>query len=122
MDLDPNNPVIKLCMEGRQAEFLGQIDRAQSLHQEAWAAAQDDFEASIAAHYVARHQDSHQKRLYWNQVALDKAQAVADQRVADFYPSLLVNMGQSYELLGDSTAARRYYDLAAKMGVFHQDE
>ena len=114
--------MVKLCVEGTQAEFLGQIDRARSLYQEAWAAAQDDFEACIAAHYVARHQDSHQQRLYWNQVALDKAKAVADERVDDFYPSLFLNMGQSYELLGNRAEARRYFDLAAEMGVIHQDE
>jgi hypothetical protein len=30
-------------------------------------------------------------------------------------------MGQSYELLGKKEEAKRYYDLAAELGVYHQD-
>ena len=118
MNLD--NPVIKLCIEGTQAEFHGLIDQARSLYQKAWEAAQDDYGACIAAHYVARHQENHRDRLHWNQVALDKANAVLDDSVREFYPSLMLNMGQSYELLGDLNEAKRYYDLAAELGVIHQ--
>ena|SRR5215204_2134897 len=118
MNLD--NPVIKLCIEGTQAEFQGQIEKARSLYQKAWEAIQDDYDACIAAHYVARHQDNHHERLHWNQVALDKANAIPDSRVQEFYPSLFLNMGQSYELLGDLLEAKRYYDLAADLGVIHK--
>ena len=120
--MDLTNPVIKLCLEGAQAEFQGQIDKARSLYQKAWEAVQDDYDACIAAHYVARHQGNHNERLYWNQVALEKANAVADGRVQEFFPSLFLNMGKSYELLGNPDEARRYYDLAAKLGVIHQVE
>ncbi len=118
MNLD--NPVIKLCMEGTQAEFQGLVDQARSLYQKAREVAQDDYEACVAAHYVTRFQENHQDRLYWNQVALDKANAVKDNSVQEFYPSLFLNMGQSYELLGDFSEAKRYYGLAAKLGVIHQ--
>jgi tetratricopeptide (TPR) repeat protein len=118
--MDLTNPVMQLCIEGTQAEFRGQIDKARSLYQRAWAAAQDDFDACVAAHYMARHQDDPEKRLYWNQMALERANAAADERVREFYPSLYLNMGRSYELLGDQDAAQRYYDLAAKLGVVHQ--
>jgi tetratricopeptide (TPR) repeat protein len=120
--MDSNNPVVKLCVEGTQAKFRGQIDLARSFYQKAWESAQDDYEACIAAHYVARHQDDPQKRLHWNQVALEKANAVADGRVDEFYPSLYLNMGQSFELLGKREEAKRYYDLAAELGVYHQDD
>ena len=114
------NLVIRLCVEGTQAEFQGQIERARSLYQKAWEAAQDDYEACLAAHYVARHQDNPNDRLHWNQVALDKANAVPDHSVQEFYPSLFLNMGQSYESLGNLNEAKRYYDLAAELGVIHQ--
>jgi tetratricopeptide (TPR) repeat protein len=120
--MDLNNPVIKLCIEGTQAEYQGRIDKARALYQEAWEAAQDDYDVCIAAHYVARHQADHKQRLHWNQVALDKANAVTDDRAREFYPSLFLNMGQSYELLGNSSEAKRYYDLAADLGVAHQDQ
>lgn len=96
-----NNLVIKISIEGTQAVFKGKMDRAGRLYQQAREAAQDDFEACIAAHYVARHQDDPEKKLYWHQVALERADAVLDGRVQEFYPSLYMNMGQSYELLGD---------------------
>lgn len=54
MDLD--NPVIQLCMKGTQAEFEGQPENAHAFYLEAWELARDDYEACIAAHYVARHQ------------------------------------------------------------------
>jgi tetratricopeptide (TPR) repeat protein len=117
--MDPNNSVIRLCINGSRAEFQGQNDRAHRLYQEAWEGAQDDYEACIAAHYVARHQDDPHEKLRWNQIALDKANAIADQRVDEFFPSLYLNMGQSYELLGKHDEAKRYYDLAAARGVIH---
>ncbi len=120
MHLD--NPVVKLCVEGTQAEFQGRIDEARSLYQQAWDAAQNDYEACIAAHYVARHQKHPAERLRWNQIALEKAKAVNDESVQEFYPSLFLNMGQSYELLGNLDEAKRYYDLAAELGVIHQAE
>ena len=117
-----NNPVIKLCIEGTQAEFRGEIEQARALYQRAWEVSQNDYEACIAAHYVARHQEAHEDRLHWNQVAMDKANAVADVRVREFYPSLFLNMGQSHELLGNLDEAKRYYDMAAELGVIHQTD
>jgi tetratricopeptide (TPR) repeat protein len=118
MDID--NPVIKLCIEGTQAEYQGRIEDARSLYQKAWQAANHDFEACVAAHYVAHLQTDHLERLRWNQLALDKANQVDASLVKEFYPSLFLNMGQSYELLGQPDDAKRYYDLAAELGVIHQ--
>jgi tetratricopeptide (TPR) repeat protein len=111
--MDPNNPVVKLCTEGMQAEAQGQLDEARSLFMRAWDKSQDDFEACIAAHYVARHQDTPEETLRWNLEALARAQAVADERVRGFYPSLYLNMGWSYENTGDKVKAQEYYELAA---------
>jgi len=119
--MDLNNPVIILCVEGTQAEFQGQIDRARACYQKAWETAQDDYEACIAAHYMARHQDRPEERLHWNQVALEKAEAVDNERVREFYPSLYLNMGRSHELMGSRTEANRFYELAAELGVFHDN-
>lgn len=120
--MNVDNPVIKLCIEGTQAEFQGNIAQARSLYQDAWDAVQDDYDACVAAHYMARHQEDHRERLHWNQIALEKANAINDERVREFYPSLFLNMGQSYELLGNSSEAERYYGLAAALGVVHQGD
>ena len=112
--MDPTNPIIKLCAEGMQAEFAGQLEAARALFSQAWDTAQDDFEKCVAAHYLARHQPSPAEMLRWNQESLARAEAVADERVREFYPSLYLNLGYSYETLGDYAAARRHYDLAAE--------
>jgi tetratricopeptide (TPR) repeat protein len=118
--MDLENPVVKLCVAGTQAEFKGALEEARTLYQQAWESARDDYEACIAAHYVARFQDDPEQKLHWNRIALERAEVVGDERVREFYPSLYLNMGHSYELLGDQDEARRYYDLAAAQGVRHE--
>ncbi len=118
--MDTNNLVLKLCMAGAEAEFAQRVADARSLYQQAWEAATDDYEACIAAHYMARHQADPQESFRWNAIALARADAVGDARVQPFYGSLYVNMGHSYELLGDQEEAQHYYALAAALGVVHQ--
>ena len=115
--MDLTNPIIRLCIEGSHAEFEHRLEDAKSLYQQAWDAHTDDYEACIAAHYLARFQDSHEEALRWNQIALDRANAVCDERVKEFYPSLYLNLGRSYEIFGDEAEAQKYYDLAAALGV-----
>jgi tetratricopeptide (TPR) repeat protein len=117
--MDVNNPVIKLCIQGTQAEFKGGIEAARELYRLAWEIATDDYEACIAAHYMARCQESPEELLRWNRVALERAGAVEHDKVKEFYPSLYLNMGRSYELLGDQDEAAKYYHLAAELGVIH---
>jgi tetratricopeptide (TPR) repeat protein len=113
--MDPENPIVKLCVEGMRAEGNGRMEEALALFTQAWQAAGDDFERCIAAHYVARHQDTPAAMLRWNLEALERARGVGDEQVAGFYPSLYLNLGYSYEQLGDADEAGRYYDLAEKM-------
>jgi hypothetical protein len=120
--MDLNNPVVKLCVEGSQAEFEGKPELASALYGQAWLAAQDDFEACIAAHYVARFQKTPADTFHWNQEALAHADKSQDECVKDFYPSLYLNMGRSYELLGNASEAKRFYDLASGLGAVHQPE
>jgi len=113
--MDTSNPIIQLCMEGCRAEFERRLDDARHLYQQAWDAHTDDYEACIAAHYVARFQESPEEALRWNQVALERADLVNDERVREFYPSLYLNMGKSHETLGDPLEAQRYFKLAADL-------
>ncbi len=115
MDLD--NPVVKLCVLGTQAEFAGRPADARALYWQAWELAGDDFEACVAAHYVARFQPTAEQTLHWNREALKYADAAAAERVKDFYPSLYLNLGRSYEQLGDQAAAQCFYALAQSLGA-----
>ena len=120
--MDTNNPIIKLCIEGTQAEFDGSMEAACDKYQQAWEASTSNYEACIAAHYMARCQESPEEIFRWNQIALERAGMVNDERVSDFYPSLYLNLGRSYELIGDRAKAEKYYTLAADLGVTHQLE
>ena len=120
--MDLTNPVIALCVKGSRAEFEGRQEDARNLYWQAWELARDDYEACIAAHYVARFQQEPQDILHWNQTALTHADGVQDESAKEFYPSLYLNMGRSYEILGNHTEAKRYYDLAAGLGYVHQPE
>ena len=120
--MDQNNPVIKLCIAGTQAEFDSDMEAACDLYQQAWEAATDDYEACIAAHYVARCQESPEETFRWNREALERAKAIDDNSVKDFYPSLYLNMGRSYEQLGNQAEAEKYFTLAGELGVPHQME
>lgn len=110
--MDQDNPVVKHCIEGMQAEGNGDVAKACDAFTKAWEIASDDFERCIAAHYVARHQETPEETLRWNEVALHCARAVEDRRVASFFPSLLASLGQAHEQLGNSDAAKRFYLLA----------
>ena len=118
--MDLSNPVIRLCLASTQAEFEKRIEDARALASLAFEAVRDDYEACVAAHYVARYEEDPQSVLEWNEKALRHAEMVGDESVREFYPSLYVNLGHAHELVGNLAEARRYYDLAAKLGLVHQ--
>ena len=54
--MDPNNPIVLLCVNGIQAEQQGRMTDAHASYEQAWTNHSSDFEACIAAHYLARTQ------------------------------------------------------------------
>lgn len=112
--MDVNNPIIQLLISGTQAEFDRNMELACERYQQAWNLAADDYEACMAAHYMARCQENIEDALHWNLEALQRAIRVADGRTRDFFPSLYLNLGKSYEQMGDLNEAKRYYNLAAQ--------
>ena len=108
--MDPNNPVVKLCAEGIDAEMKGRRDEARTLYLRAWELRQDGIDACIAAHYIARHQDTPAETLRWNELALTHALSASGDSIRAFYPSLYLNLGKSYEDVGDTASARELYE------------
>ena len=111
--MTPDNPVVQLCAAGMAAEGEGRGADAKALFEQAWEASRDDFDACIAAHYVARHQATPEATFEWNERALRRAEAVGDERVRDFLPSLYLNYAHSLEQLGRTAEAFHHYELAA---------
>ena len=113
LEMDSNNPVVRLCVQGMECEGRGLFEDASRLFLEAWNQRAADFERCIAAHYLARHQQDPLDTLKWNQVALDHAKAVGDDQVREFYPSLYLNLGKAHEDMGHARDAKRFYELSA---------
>ena len=112
--MDPDNPIVRLCVQGMEYESSDRVSEASRLFMSAWMQSTDDFERCIAAHYVARHQNP-EEALIWNQKSLDCARTVGDERVSGFFPSLYLNMGKAYENLGNRDDARRFYVMALEV-------
>ena len=83
-------------------------------------AASNNYEACIAAHYVARFPADREDALHWHQIALNCAQQLEHEQAREFYPSLYLGLGRAHEDLGNSLEAQRYYQLAAELGYAHQ--
>ncbi len=102
MTLDPTNHVVALCAAGMAIE--GTPSEARALFEQAWDERMDDYEACIAAHYVARHQASPSETLRWNMLAVRHAEAVADGRAAEFMASLYLNLADAHAAVGNQDA------------------
>lgn len=111
--LDPTNPVVTLCAEGMAVE--GTPAEAARLFAQAWAARRDDFDAAVAAHFVARHQPTLAETVRWNALAVKHAEAVADGRAAGLLASLYLNLGDAQATVGDIEAAAA----SARRGMAH---
>jgi len=101
--IDPTNPVVALCAEGMAAE--GTPSEARRLFERAWAVRRDDFDAAVAAHFLARHQPTPTETLHWNALAVRHAEAVADGRAAGLLASLYLNLGDAQANVGDVGSA-----------------
>lgn len=112
MGIDQNDPVVKLCAAGINEEIAGNANEAAGLYLEAWEQCDNDFNRSIVAHYMARVQPDAEARLMWNLRSLSFADTCPAEVVTAFYPSLYLNVGKSYEDLGNSEEALKNYQLA----------
>lgn len=104
MLFDLDNPVVALCAAGMQVD--GEPAQALALFEQAWAARTDDFEASVAAHFLARHQATPADTVEWNERALRHADALDPERAAPLLPSLCLNLADAYRLSGRVAEAR----------------
>jgi hypothetical protein len=112
MEFDPNNNVVKLCLQGMNMEDKGKPEEAYGLFLQAWNEATYDFEKFIAAHYVSRHQHNVTDKLKWLKSALQSALKINDDSVKSAFPTLYSNIARCYEELGDFDNAKRNTELA----------
>ena len=112
MEFNPNNPIIRLCMQGMAMEEGDKHEEAGALFNKAWNESTNDFEKFTSAHYVARHQETVAEKLKWDETALQLALNINDETMKASYPSLYLNIAKCYEDLEDKPNALKHYQLA----------
>jgi rifampin ADP-ribosylating transferase len=112
MEFNPNNNIIKLCIEGMSMEEKNKPEEAGKLFLQGWNEATNDFEKFLAAHYVARHQKNVSDKLKWLKTALQFALKTNDESVKGAFPSLYSNIAKCYEELNDPDNAKKNNELA----------
>ena len=122
MEFNPNNHIVKRCIQGMALEDKGQPEEARQVFLLAWNEATNDFEKFIAAHYVSRHQQSVTDRLKWLETTLSYALKVNDDTVASVFPALYASIGQCYEELAKPDQAKRNRELVASFQAKPSDK
>lgn len=112
---DPDNVVIALCVAGMSCE--GTPEEAKKLFERAWDKRSNDFEAAIAAHYLARHQPTPSDKLRWDTLAVEHAERVPDDGANELFPSLYLNLADSLMVEGRIDDAR----VIARKALAHLD-
>ena len=112
MEFNPNNPIIKLCLQGMALEEKGKTEEAGKVFLQAWKEATNDFEKFLASYYVARHQNHVSDKLQWLETALQLALKINDDSVQAAFVSLYLNIAKCYEDLNDPDNAKKNYELA----------
>lgn len=112
MDFDPNNNVVKLCLQGMDMEGKGMPEEASRLFLRAWNEATNDFENFTAAYYLTRHQKNVPDKLKWLETALRFALKINNNTVKGTFSSLYLGIAKCYEDLGDLDKAKKNYELA----------
>jgi hypothetical protein len=79
----------------------GDADVARALFERAWEIRRDDFDAAVAAHFLARHQPTPELTLHWNALAVDHAIRVAGDRAQELLASLYLNLGDAHRVIGN---------------------
>jgi hypothetical protein len=115
LPFDPDNPVVALCAAGMAVE--GTPEEAKKLFEQAWGKRSNDFDAAIAAHYLARHQPTAADKLRWDALAVEHAERVHDDRAREMFPSLYLNLADSLMAAGRIDDARN----AAQRASMHID-
>lgn len=117
MEFSPNNHIIKRCLQGMGLEENGKPEEAGKVFLQAWNEATNDFEKFIAAHFVARQQQTIPEKLKWFETSLQFALKVNDETVKEAFPSLYLNIARCFDELGDHETAKKHYELASSLKV-----
>jgi len=112
MEFNPDNTIVKLCIQGMGIEEKGKPEEASKLFLQAWNESTNDFEKFLASHHMARRQNNVSDKLAWLETTLQFAQKINSDAVNSALPSLYLNISKCYEALNDPEKAKQNYELA----------
>lgn len=112
MEFNPNNNIIRYCIQAMDMEEKNKPEEAKKLFLQGWAEATNDFEKYLTAFFVARHQDDISDKLQWLETSLQLALKINSDTVHTALPTLYFNIAKCYEGLGDIEKAKKYNDIA----------
>jgi hypothetical protein len=122
MEFNPDNNIVKLCLQGMMMQQSGKSQEADSLFYQAWNEASNDFEKFIASYYVAGIQKNTLDKIRWIETTLQLALQVNDDTVKAALPLLYSNLAECYSKSGDLDNAKRNSELAASSIVNPSDK
>jgi hypothetical protein len=108
--------------KGIELSQRGERDAARDIFSQVWdeiGPSGDALHRCALAHWMADVQDDVHEELVWDLRALEAADSVTDERaqqagvtgsVRGFYPSLHLNLGETYRKLGDHYRARDHLE------------
>ncbi|MBS3913363.1 MAG: NAD(+)--rifampin ADP-ribosyltransferase [Bacteroidetes bacterium] len=117
MEFDPNNPIVKLCIQGMALEDKNMPENAAAIFYQAWKEATKDFEKYLSAHFIARHQHNIPDKIKWLEIMLDFALKINNHAVNGALPNLYLNISKCYEELHDFDHAKLNLDLGKKYAI-----
>jgi hypothetical protein len=121
MEFGPNNPVVKLCLQGLALEANGHPQLATESFRAAWNAASADHERFIASYHLARVQNAAADRLRWFETALQHAAKSDASAVQSAMPLLHAEIARCHDDLHQPDAAQRHRALADSSGTAPSD-
>jgi len=113
MEFSPNNPIVKLCIQGLGLEGKGMEAEGRTLFLQAWNASTQPFERFMSAWFMAKGQSQAAEKLRWLDTALQAALEIHDGSVKSAFPSLYSAIAQCHADLNHPDQAERNRALAA---------
>lgn len=107
--------LIESVCRAQELVMHGDCAGAQAIYEKLWTeamASADHYQSCVVAHFMAHAQNEPADQLLWHLRALEAADAVHDDRVVAFYPSLYANVAEVSLRLDIPAQARYYIDRA----------
>jgi rifampin ADP-ribosylating transferase len=112
MEFDPNNSVVRLCVQGMATTANGNTIQVSTCFASAWENSANDFERFLAAYFVAGSQNKLEDKLLWFERSLSFAESADSLSAQTAFPTLYGQIAGCYEALGNVQQANRFRELA----------